>query len=96
MIYSNYHNFSGKSNPKRLKFITLSSPKADRRLVRPEAAEDTAWDGHKDEEEEGVEPMETDSVDLNLVLEETQEVDTFSSGISEFMFGDCENLKCSF
>lgn len=65
----------GKSNPKRLKFITLSSPKADKR--RPgahtittapiEDLEDEARDGM-----EGVEPMDTEtSDDLRLELEDT-------------------------
>jgi chromatin assembly factor 1 subunit B len=71
----------GKSNPKRLKFITLSSPKADRR-PRPQTdlLEDSARDGLDrglevgfEDKEEGVEPMETDSEDLNLVLEDTQQ-----------------------
>ena len=54
-----------------MKFITLSSPKADRRLIRPEAVEDSARDGI-DDDEDGVELMETESGDLNLVLEDTQ------------------------
>ncbi|XP_023329591.1 chromatin assembly factor 1 subunit B [Eurytemora carolleeae] len=61
----------GKSNPKRLKFITLSSPKADRRLIRPETVEDVARYS-LDDDEDGVELMETESGDLNLVLEDTQ------------------------
>ncbi len=64
-------SFRGKSNPKRLKFITLSSPKADRRLIRPETVEDVARYS-LDDDEDGVELMETESGDLNLVLEDTQ------------------------
>ena len=69
----------GKSNPKRLKFITLKSPKA--KLTHPvtsEIHEENGVDGEGFEEEcdgmmDGVVPMEEDT--LNLQLEETQTTD---------------------
>ena len=58
----------GKSNPKRLQFITLSSPKAEKKLSKLKISSDTT----EDDKNHGAEKMETDSDDLCLVLEETQ------------------------
>ena len=70
--------FSGKSNPKRLKFITLDSPKANRRVPCGEEARDGLEDQEDGVErmEDGVERMEEDTVpgDLRLELEESQQV----------------------
>merc|ERR1719427_1474199 len=59
----------GKSNPKRLQFITLSSPKAEKKMSQLHIKDDNKVS--KDVGDNlGVEKMETD--DLTLVLEETQ------------------------
>jgi len=57
----------GKSNPKRLQFITLSSPKAEKKLSKLKINEEKVEDNNL-----GVEKMDTESDDLCLVLEETQ------------------------
>ena len=66
-----------KSNAKRLQFITLSSPKANKKMnkVTPKEAKESDkmemnLDG--DFDNLGVERMDTDNDELNLVLEETQ------------------------
>lgn len=56
----------GKSNPKRLQFITLSSPKAEKKMSKLKIASEEAGDNL------GVEKMDSESDDLSLVLEETQ------------------------
>merc|ERR1712058_32033 len=53
----------GKSNAKRLDFVTISSPKANKKMERNLDC---------DPSDLGVEKMDTDDNDLNLVLEETQ------------------------
>jgi len=59
----------GKSNPKRLQFTTLSSPKADKKKGQSQMKDDKKVS--KDVGDNlGVDKMETD--DLTLVLEETQ------------------------
>jgi len=58
----------GKSNPKRLQFITLSSPKAEKKLSKLKISSETT----EDDKNPGAEKMETDSDDLCLVLEDTQ------------------------
>jgi len=66
----------GKANPKRLKFITLSSPKADKRPMgnKPTSVaslnQEDAMDGM--DELDGVECMEPDLDDLHLELEDSQ------------------------
>lgn len=58
----------GKSNPKRLQFITLSSPKAEKKLSKLNINSEKT----EEDKNSGVEKMDTDSDDLCLVLEETQ------------------------
>lgn len=59
----------GKSNPKRLQFITLSSPKAEKKMTNLKIDSDNVKSSESDL---GVEKMETDVDNLTLVLEETQ------------------------
>jgi len=59
----------GKSNPKRLQFITLSSPKAEKKMSQLQIKDDNKVSNDVGDNL-GVEKMETD--DLTLVLEETQ------------------------
>lgn len=67
----------GKSNPKRLQFITLSSPKAEKKMsnlkisVDDDTVKGAAGKGDTGDNL-GVELMETETDDLSLVLEETQ------------------------
>eukprot|EP00092_Neocalanus_flemingeri_P016294 GFUD01017639.1.p1 GENE.GFUD01017639.1~~GFUD01017639.1.p1 ORF type:complete len:619 (-),score=181.80 GFUD01017639.1:307-2163(-) len=61
----------GKSNPKRLQFITLSSPKAEKKMSKLQI-KDIESDKVDAEDNLGVERMETEADDLCLVLEETQ------------------------
>merc|ERR1712142_884094 len=58
----------GKSNPKRLQFITLSSPKAEKKLSKLNINSEKT----EEDKNSGVEKMDTDSDALCLVLEETQ------------------------
>merc|ERR1712105_258063 len=64
-------------NAKRLQFITLSSPKANKKINRVTPVESKESDKMEmnldgDLDSLGVERMETDNEELNLVLEETQ------------------------
>jgi len=74
----------GKSNPKRLQFITLSSPKAEKKMSKLQINSDKTGDNNL-----GVEKMDTESDDLSLVLEETQpeapveQVPTLSEPVSK-------------
>ena len=64
-----------KSNAKRLQFITLSSPKANKKINRVDIAdgkESGKMEMNLDSEDLGVERMDTEDNDLLLVLEETQ------------------------
>ena len=69
-----------KSNAKRLQFVTLSSPKANKKAAKPARVEETKEGEEKmelnldcDEDSLGVQRMETDdNDDLKLVLEETE------------------------
>lgn len=61
----------GKSNPKRLQFITLSSPKAEKKMSKLQI-KDTAAVKDDAGDNLGVERMQIDADDLSLVLEETQ------------------------
>lgn len=60
----------GKSNPKRLQFFTLSSPKAEKKMSKLKISDDAVNNDAGDNL--GVKLMETEADDLSLVLEETQ------------------------
>ena len=69
-----------KSNAKRLQFVTLSSPKANKKTTKPARVETKSKECEKmelnldcDQDSLGVEKMETDdNDDLRLILEETE------------------------
>jgi len=66
-----------KSNAKRLDFVTISSPKANKKMNRIAPVDSKDSDKMEmnldcDPSDLGVEKMDTDDNDLNLVLEETQ------------------------
>jgi len=64
----------GKSNPKRLQFITLSSPKANKKLISKNKVVEKCDPSEEGAEALGVELMDTggDVGELSLVLEETE------------------------
>jgi len=64
----------GKSNPKRLQFITLSSPKASKKKLVTQEKEVEAVELEEGGEGLGVELMDTE--DLSLVLEEESQMET--------------------
>merc|ERR1712098_1046099 len=66
-----------KSNAKRLDFVTISSPKANKKMNRIAPVDSKDSDKMEmnldcDPSDLGVEKMDTDDNDLKLVLEETQ------------------------